>query len=117
MTLDINIRKRMAENKKYLSEGDLADGRDRIVQIKDVVEEIIENPKIGRKDKGIVLHFEGDIKPMVLGSKVNMTAMIKATGTDMTKDWVGKKIQLFRGIEARSETGFAVRIRDFEPQG
>ena len=118
MTLDIDIRKRMAEDKKYLCGDDFADGKDRIVQIKDVMEEIVENPRNGAKSKEIVLHFEGDVKPMVLSAKVNMKNVAKATGTSRTVDWPGKKLQLFGEYGCYfGENGFAVRIRDFAPHG
>lgn len=118
MTLDIDINTLMNANRKYVSQGDLADGKDCIVRIKDVVEEPVFNPKTNQNENKIVIYFAGDaMKPFVLGSKVNMKAIQKATGTTRTKEWVGKKIQLYRTVEPRSESGFAVRIRDFEPQG
>lgn len=120
MTLDIDIRPLMNADRKYVAESDLADGKDRIVMIKDVVEEPVYNPKSNQSDNKIVLYFEppkqgAPMKPFVLGSKVNMKAIEKATGTTKTKEWVGKKIQLYRATEPRSETGFAARIRDFAP--
>lgn len=114
MTLDINIRERIAENKKYLDGDMFADGGDRIVLIKDVVEEMVENPKTGSSSKEIVIYFEGDMKPMVLSANCNMRNIIKATGTDKTKEWVGKKIQLYGEYGTWfGNSKFAVRVRDF----
>lgn len=117
MTLDINIRERIAQNKKYL-DGDLfADGKDRIAMIKDVVEEMVEDPKSGKSSKEIVIYFDGDMKPMVLSANVNMRNLISATGTDQTKEWVGKKIRLYGEYGTWfGKSKFAVRIRDFAPQ-
>lgn len=116
MTLDIDINTIINADRKYVAESDLSDGKDRIVLIKDVVEEPVYNPKTNQNDNKIVLYFENNaLKPFVLGSKTNFKAIKKATGTSRTKEWVGKKIQLYRAVEPRSETGYAARIRDFAP--
>ena len=51
---------------------------------------------------------------MVLGARCNKEAIKQALGTGRTKEWVGKKIQLYR--EAGNwfgKAGFAIRIRPF----
>ena len=116
MTLDINIRERIAQNKKYL-DGDLfSDGKDRVALIKDVVEEMVEDPKTQKSSKEIVIYFEGEMKPMVLSANCNMKNLIKATGTDKTKEWIGKKIQLYGEYGTWfGKSKYATRIRDFAP--
>lgn len=116
MTLDIRIES--TYNTKYLSGDDLPDdGKDMIVQIKDVEMEKVENPKNNSASDEIVIHFEGSVKPMVLSARCNKESIKKATGTSRTKDWVGKKLQLYREYGTWfGESRFAVRVRDFSPQ-
>ena len=117
MTLDIDISDRITKNKKYLCGEDLADGMDRIVLIKDVLEQSVENPRNGSSSNEIVLIFEGDTKPMVLSAAKNFKNVAKATGSRRTKDWVGKKIQLYAEHGTFfGEPGIAVRVREFAPQ-
>ena len=116
MSLDIRIQDTFAN--KYLGEWDLPeDGKDLIVQIEDVEEEDVVNPKTNTKTKEIVLHFKGNVNPMILSSKVNKQNLRHALGTGRTLQWIGKKIQLYReqGVWF-GEPGFAVRIRDFAPE-
>lgn len=116
MTINININERINADRKYVCESDLANGDELVVLIEDVVEEQVFNPGTKQSDAQIILYFKGNpVKPLVLGSKTNMRAIRKATGERMSKEWVGKKIQLYRAREPRSETGYAVRIRDFAP--
>ena len=61
-----------------------------------------------------VLYFEGDVKPMILSARVNKDAIKQALGTGYTKEWVGKKIQLYREPGTWfGKAGFAIRIRPF----
>ena len=72
------------------------------------------NPKTGGETDEVILYFEGNLKPMILSARINKDNLKQATGTGRTKDWVGKKIQLYR--EAGNwfgKAGHAVRIRPF----
>jgi len=102
---------------KYLGEWDLPDdGRDMVVQIKDVVHEMVQSANGGASEKPVI-YFENGIKPMVLGAKVNKLAIKKALGTSYEDEWVGRKIQLYREFGTWfGESRYAIRIRDFEPQ-
>lgn len=116
MTLDIRIE--TTYNTKYLSGDDLPDdGKDIIVKIKDVEMEKVENPKNGQSSDEIVIHFEGDVKPMVLSARCNKENIKAATGTGRTKEWVGKKLQLYREFGTWfGKSGFAIRVREFAPK-
>ena len=117
MTLDISIRERMGKNKNYLNGEALSDGKDRIVQIKDVCEELVKNPQASTESNEVVIHFEGDTKPMVVTAECQMANLITATGTDRTKDWVGKKIQLYGELGVYfGKRQWAVRVREFAPK-
>lgn len=113
-----HIRIETTFNNKYLGEWDLPDdGKDMIVKIKDVVIEDLVNQN-GGKEQAPVLYFENDVKPMILGAKVNKNNIKAALGTSYMDEWVGKKIQLYREPGTWfGKTGFAIRIRDFAPSG
>lgn len=101
-------------NPDYLGSYAFDDGKDMIVQIKDVRIETVQNQQ-GREDKP-VLFFEGDVKPLILNS-TNMKTIEKVTGSPYMDDWVGKKLQLFvTMVSAFGTTTEAVRVRDFPPQ-
>ena len=114
--LDIKIEDTI--NNTYLSEWNLPeDGRDMIVEIESVEEEIVKDPKKNKEDKKIVLHFKGDVKPMILSATINKKHIRQALGTGHTKEWVGKKIQLYKEYGTWfGKSGYAVRIREFAPE-
>ena len=103
-------------NPKYLGVWDLPDGKDMIVQIKDVTHEELQNQ--GGKEIKPVLSFENNVKPLILSAKVNFKALQKALGTPYEDEWVGKKIQLYvdPNVIAFGEIVPAVRIREFAPE-
>ena len=79
--------------------------------------EKVANPKTNSEKDEVVLHFEGNVKPMILSSRVNKDNTKTACGTGHTKQWIGKKLLLYR--EAGTwfgKAGFAVRIRPFSPE-
>lgn len=101
-------------NPNYLGAYAFEDGKDMVVQIKDVKIETVQNQQ-GKEDKP-VLHFEGDVKPLILNS-TNMAAIEKATGTPYMDEWTGKKLQLYvTMVSAFGTTTDAVRVREFSPQ-
>ena len=102
-------------NPTYIGSWDFDDGKDMIVQVKDLKQEMIPNQTGGREEK-LVMYFENDVKPLIL-NKTNMKAIEKATGTAYLDEWVGKKLQLFvTAVSAFGEMTLAVRVRDFAPQ-
>lgn len=113
MTVDMRVEE--TYNTKYLGEWDLPDdGKDALLTIKDVEYETIFNPKKNAEKDEIVLYFEGDVKPMILSARVNKDAIKAALGTGRTKEWVGKKVQLYREPGTWfGKAGFAIRIRPF----
>ena len=98
----------------YLGAQHLEDGKDIIVQIKDVCKEWVQNQN-GREEK-LVLYFEGGVLPMIL-NKTNAKRIAKVCGSDYLDDWVGQKIQLYgEMVSAFGDTGLALRVREFAPR-
>ena len=109
-----HIHWKKTTNPNYIGSWDFDDGKDMIVKVKDVKQEIIANQQ-GKEEK-LVMHFEGDVKPLIM-NKTNMQAAEMATGTPYIDEWVGKKLQLYVTlVSAFGETTMAVRIREFAPQ-
>ena len=110
-----HIHWRTTMNSKYLGEWDLPDGKDMIVTIKDVIMEEVRNAN--GTEKKPVLYFEGNIKPMILGNKVNKKRISKVCGSNYFDEWVGHDIQLYKEmVSSFGETGMALRVRDFVPK-
>ena len=100
-------------NPNYIGSWDFDDGKDMIVKIKDVRIETVQNQQ-GKEDKP-VLHFEGDVKPLILNT-TNMKTIEKVAGSPYMDEWVGKKVQLYvTMVPAFGTTTEAVRIREFAP--
>lgn len=117
MTIDIRIE--TTYNTNYLGEWDLPeDGSDLRLTIKDVEKRNIFNPKTNTDKEEIVLVWaEENYKPYILSARVNKDNIKQALGTGRTKEWVGKKVQLYR--EAGNwfgKSGYAIRIRPFVSQ-
>lgn len=109
-----HIHWKKTTNPNYLGAYAFDDGKDMIVQVKDVKPEMVQNQQ-GREEK-LVLHFEGDVKPLILNS-TNMKAIEKATGSAYLDEWVGKKLQLYVTlVSAFGTTTDAVRVREFAPR-
>jgi len=109
-----HIHWKKTTNPNYIGSWDFDDGKDMIVQVKEVKPELIQNQN-GREEK-LVMHFEGTVKPLIL-NKTNMGAIEKATGTPYLDEWIGKKLQLYvAAVSAFGEMTMAVRVRDFAPQ-
>lgn len=101
-------------NPDYLGAYALEDGKDMIVTIKDVKQEIIPGQN-GKKEECVVAYFEGDVKPMILNI-TNLKAIEKALKTPFIEEWGGHNIQLYQElVSAFGTTTWALRVRDFEP--
>ncbi len=97
----------------YFGSWDL-DGRDMIVRILEVKQEVITNTQ-GREEKPVA-YLDGGLKPLILNA-TNMKAIAKALGSPYIEDWIGRKIQLYtEKVPAFGEITEAVRVRDFDPE-
>ena len=109
-----HIHWKKTTNPNYIGSWDFEDGKDLIVQVKDIKREMIQSQQ-GKEEK-MVMYFENGVKPLIL-NKTNMKATEKATGTPMLDEWIGKKLQLYvAAVSAFGEMTMAVRIREFAPQ-
>ena len=109
-----HIHWKKTTNPNYIGSWDLDDGKDMIVQVKDLKQEMIPNPQ-GSKEEKLVMYFEGDVKPLIM-NKTNMKAVEKATGSAYLDEWVGQKLQLYvAAVSAFGEMTMAVRVREFSP--
>ena len=110
-----HIHWKKTTNPDYLGAYAFDDGKDMIVQVKDVRIETVQNQQ-GKEDKP-VLFFDGDVKPLILNT-TNMKAIEKVCGSPYMDEWVGKKLQLYvTMVSAFGSTTDAVRVREFPPQG
>ncbi len=106
-----HIHWKKTTNPNYIGEWDFEEGKDQIVQVKDVRTEVIQNQQ-GKEEKS-VMYFENGVKPLIL-NVTNMKAIEKSTGTPYQDEWVGKKLQLYVTlVSAFGDTTKAVRVREF----
>lgn len=109
-----HIHWKKTTNPNYIGSWDFEDGKDMIVKVKDVREEVIQSQQ-GSEEK-LVMYFEGDVKPLIMNT-TNKKATEKATGSAFLDEWVGKKLQLYIApVSAFGEMTMAVRVREFAPQ-
>jgi hypothetical protein len=101
-------------NPDYLGAYALEDGKDVVLTINHVREEVVTGTG-GKKDNCVVCHFAENVKPMILNA-TNMKTITSLLGTPYIEDWSGKKIQI--GIEKVKYAGDlvdALRVRKFLP--
>lgn len=101
-------------NPDYLGAYALEDGKDVVLTINHVREEIVTGTG-GKKDNCVVCHFAESVKPMILNA-TNMKTITSLLGTPYIEDWSGKKIQI--GVEKVKYAGDlvdALRVRKFLP--
>ena len=97
----------------YLGSWDL-DGKDMIVRITDVKNEMVQNGQ--RREEKTVVYLDGGLNPWIL-NKTNAKSIAKALGTDFVDEWVGRKVQLYTDKVASPEGIVdAIRVRDFDPE-
>ena len=100
-------------NTNYFGSWDLPEGKDMIVRIIEVKQEMIQNAQ-GREEKAVAV-IEGQ-KPLILNT-TNMKSIAKALGTPYIEEWAGRKVQLYsEKVAAFGEITEAVRVRDFDPE-
>ena len=102
-------------NPDYIGAYALDPGKDLVVTIKEVKNEIVTGPD-GKKEECMVMTFMENVKPMIVNS-TNAKTITKIYKTPYIEDWRGRKIQLFIDrIKAFGETVEALRIRPKIPQ-
>lgn len=102
-------------NPNYLGSYAFEDGRDLVVTIKSVGNELVTGDN-GRKEECTVCHFVENVKPMIL-NKTNMKTMQKLFGTPYVEEWSGRKMQIYVDPKVkfgREVTG-GLRIRNNLP--
>lgn len=101
-------------NTNYFGSWDLENGKDMIVRITEVKQEMIQNAQ-GREEKAVA-YLDGGLKPLILNT-TNMKSIAKALSSPYIEDWAGRKIQLYaEKVAAFGEITEAVRVRDFDPE-
>lgn len=94
----------------YMGGWSFADG-DKILTIKDVLEQEVRSKDSGTEVKLTVLFEESDL-PMVL-NRTNADMIAKVTGEIYTGNWIGKKIKVGSSkIRAFGDVFDAIRVRD-----
>lgn len=97
-------------NPDYIGAYALDPGKDMILTIKSVKNEIVQGPD-GKKEECMVMDFMENVKPMIVNS-TNAKAIEKLYKTPYIEEWHGRKIQLFVDkIKAFGEQVEALRIR------
>ena len=106
--------KKLVSDPKYLSDADFLQGEEKIVTIAFTARDMVVNTE-GKAEK-IILHFEENIKPMVL-NVTNSKAIVKVTGKQEVQEWKGARIILYIDPKVRAfgETVRAVRVRPYAP--
>lgn len=100
-------------NTNYFGSWDLPEGKDMIVRIIEIRQEMVQNAQ-GREEKAVAV-IEGQ-KPLILNT-TNMKSIAKALGTPYVEEWAGRKVQLYSEmVAAFGEITEAVRVRDFDPE-
>jgi len=102
-------------NYDYLGAYSLDDGKDRVLTIKEVVQEQVVSDG-GRKEMCMVVRWAEDEKPMIM-NKTNSKMVQMIYGTPNIEEWVGKKIQLFADTtKLKGEVVECLRIRPKSPE-
>lgn len=101
-------------NPDYLGAYALEPGKDLIVTIKSVANEIVTGAD-GKKETCSVMRFAENVKPMVL-NVTNSKTIAKLLKTPYVEQWAGRKIQIYvESVKAFGEVVDALRIRSFLP--
>ena len=103
-------------NPNYLGAYSIEDGKDLILTIGTVGNEMVVGPD-GKKEECTVCHFvERGVKPMILNS-TNMKMITKLLNTPYIEQWNGHKIQIgVEKVKAFGEVVEALRVRSKLPQ-
>ena len=102
-------------NPNYLGVYSLPDGRDIILTIKSVGQEMVMGAD-GSKEQCVVMHFHEPVKPFIC-NKTNLKQITKLLKTPYVEQWAGHKIQLgSERVKAFGDVVDALRVRSKLPQ-
>lgn len=100
-------------NPDYLGSYAFQPGEEKVVTIKEVKREIVQNQQ--GKEECTVAHFVEDVKPLILNT-TNCKTISKVWGTPYIEDWAGHRITLkVKKVSAFGEMVDAVRVSQDRP--
>lgn len=106
---------RRLHNPDYIGAYALEPGKDMVLTIKSVSNEMVTGSD-GKKEECMIIRFAEPQKPMIV-NVTNAKMIEKIYKTPYIEDWAGKRIQLFADkVKAFGETFEALRIRPFVPK-
>lgn len=115
MTQQITHWKKL-NNPDYLGSYDFQPNEERLVTIKNVVQENVFNPTNQKKEICTVCHFQEDYKPMILNT-TNCKMISELHNTPYIENWVNKKIVLHvQKIKAFGKLTDALRVKKEIPK-
>ena len=102
-------------NPDYLGAYAFDPGEVKVVTIRNVNTEIVQN-QTGSKEECIIAHFtDATVKPLIL-NKTNCKTIAKLYGTPYVEEWAGKRIQLqVKKVAAFGDVVDAVRVMNSMP--
>ncbi len=102
-------------NPNYLGVYSLPEGRDIILTIKSVGQELVMGAD-GSKEECVVMHFYEPAKPFIC-NKTNLKQITKLLKTPYVEQWYGHKIQIGNEkVKAFGDVVDALRVRSKLPQ-
>ena len=102
-------------NPNYLGVYSLPDGRDIVLTIKSVGQELVMGAD-GSKEQCVVMHFQEPVKPFIC-NKTNLKQITKLLKTPYVEQWAGNKIQIgSEKVKAFGDVVDALRVRSKLPQ-
>ena len=102
-------------NPDYLGAYALNPGEDMTLTIKSAGEETFPGTS-GKKEKGLLVHFTEQPKPMICNA-TNAKTITKVAGSPYIEDWPGVRIALYsEEVSAFGETVDALRVRPYPPK-
>lgn len=102
-------------NPNYLGVYSLPDGRDIILTIKSVGQELVMGAD-GSKEQCVVMHFHEPVKPFIC-NKTNLKQITKLLKTPYVEQWAGNRIQIgSEKVKAFGDVVDALRVRSKLPQ-
>lgn len=106
--------KKLVSDPKYLSEADFVEMSEFAATISATTNEKVQNAS-SKVDKTVV-HFDENVKPMVL-NVTNSKAITKVAKTPLVEKWKGVRIQLYFDpkVKFAGDTVGGVRVRPFAP--
>ena len=102
-------------NPNYLGVYSLPEGRDIILTINSVGQELVMGAD-GSKEQCVVMHFHEPVKPFIC-NKTNLKQITKLLKTPYVEQWSGHKIQIGgEKVKAFGDVVDALRVRSKLPQ-